>query len=113
MKKIEINQVLIEYVVKNFTNKFTEKEKHLYNLFVLNNKLQNIDDDFQRKQLLKNLKVDESDFDIIKFINLDDFLRKTILRLIEEENIYINRCPFCGEIAKTPLVKRGRCGHQW
>lgn len=108
-----INNELIEYVVNNYINKFNEKEKHLYHLFKLNNILKKINNDLQKSELLKKMKIEKSDLDIIKFLDYNSYISKTALRVINEENIFINRCPTCGEIARTPIAKIGKCGHKW
>jgi hypothetical protein len=114
MKKKEVvDDKLIEYVVNNFINKFNKKEKYLYNLFILNNTLKKIDNDFQKEELLKKMKFKKTDLEITRLLDYQSFLYKTVLRIINEENIFLNRCPICGTIARTPIAKIGRCGHIW
>lgn len=39
-------------------------------------------------------------------------LAKRILKDYEKE-IFINHCPICGQLARTPTTQRGICGHTW
>lgn len=112
-KMDKMSEDIIRYVCKNFIDKFNEKEKLLYNLFITSEIVEKVYDDFQKKQLLKKLKIETSDLDFIKLLDYKDFLHKTVMRVIEEEEIYLNLCPICGQIARTPQANKGKCGHHW
>lgn len=46
----------------------------------------------------------------------DAFLESTAIRILSEqpEEVYLNNCPNCGELARTPQSKQCRhCGHNW
>lgn len=42
------------------------------------------------------------------------FEKEVISRILtSENNIFINTCPFCGELARTPTARSAKCGHTW
>jgi len=46
----------------------------------------------------------------------ESFVLRTAERIMaaHSHEIYINRCPRCGEVAKTPKARQCRfCGHDW
>ena len=47
---------------------------------------------------------------------LEAFLERTAKRIFDEdrEHIFLNNCPSCGALARTPQAKQCRfCGHDW
>ena len=44
------------------------------------------------------------------------FIQRTAARILEEQSgeIFFNRCPKCGRLARTPQARQCRfCGHDW
>jgi len=46
----------------------------------------------------------------------EEFKRISADKILKEhkDNVFINNCPKCGRLARTPLAKQCRkCGHNW
>ncbi|XZF14732.1 hypothetical protein ACTHGU_01200 [Chitinophagaceae bacterium MMS25-I14] len=45
----------------------------------------------------------------------DQFIMNVADRIIREEkdNVFLNYCPKCHKLARTPYAKQCRCGHSW
>lgn len=108
------NEVL--YIIGHFGNLFTEAERNLLkkirkvNMYL--DIIKDVDMDLAPKYLNE---VGISESDILEVQNLDkngiyDAIAK---RIASENDLFINRCPYCGEIARTPTAYQARCGHQW
>lgn len=46
---------------------------------------------------------------------IDAFKERTVRRLLSERSgeVFLNVCPKCGQLARTPYAKQCRCGHSW
>lgn len=46
---------------------------------------------------------------------IDVFKEKVVRRILGESGreVFLNLCPKCGRLARTPFAKQCRCGHSW
>lgn len=71
-----------------------------------------------KEDLLKIYELEDIDESEIINFNPDyaEPLRTKIAERIwkvHRDAIFINKCPICGTLARTPLAKQAPCGHRW
>ena len=106
------------YIVHYFTNLLTDQErmaiKHTISLMKLGSSTGNLSN-LERVYWQRGwLTSEQSVLDLIKD-GYDAFERRAALRLLQEhrDEVFLNRCPVCGRLARTPVAKQCRCGHDW
>ena len=109
------NKELERYVIKNFSHLFNEEERITFRLLVKYSKVNTLQTKDENKLafLFEKLQITSHDLEMAQAIDRDSFISKTVDRILNEENIFINRCPFCGQLARTPKAVRAKCGHNW
>lgn len=113
MEKNKIDIDLRNYIIKYFMNCLKDEEKFIYNLIVTYRKVKDVDDKLYRDLLLKKMNIRYSDIKEMETFDVNKFYDETITRVINDEDVFINRCPYCGTLARTPSVRRAKCGHSW
>jgi hypothetical protein len=107
-----------KYISNYYHHFFNEKEiiahKHLNSLFKLDGEPQ----DSPRYKIYKRKGWITSDRDALELIKNGDteFFINTAKRIIKEcrEEIFLNNCPDCGKLARTPKARQCRhCGNKW
>ena len=112
---------LARYIVKYFTILLTDKEKlglkHLRSNYKIEH-LDNRDDIDQRVRAYKKIGWLTEDKDVLELVKggQDELDKKIAERILAEhaDKVFINNCPNCGRLARTPITKQCRhCGHSW
>lgn len=113
-----MNLDLVNYILKFYNELKTDEEKKILNFFSINEKVlgmkrNNIPNEYI-DLFLKEKNIEKDFFD--KISKVDSFIfRKRVAERIYRENpeIFINKCPICGTIARTPESNQAPCGHRW
>jgi hypothetical protein len=116
-----MNNELARYIVTYFTELLTQKEKlglkHLRSKYKIehSNHRDNID---LRVQAYKRIGWITEDKDVLELVSggEDELDRKIAARILAEhsDKVFINNCPSCGRLARTPFARQCRhCGHSW
>ncbi|REG90247.1 hypothetical protein [Flavobacterium aquicola] len=106
-----------EYIVTYFFNLLPEKEKlawrhHSSILKLEENENPKSWEMYKRKGWITD---DKEVLDLLK-VGYDNFEMNTAKKIIEEypEKVFLNNCPECGKLARTPKAKQCRfCGFNW
>jgi hypothetical protein len=105
------------YIFNYFSNFFTDKESIAFRHYSSTTKLA----DSKNPDLINMyrqkgwLTSDQEALELIKD-GYDAFELKTAKRIMEDngDKIFLNNCPLCGKLARTPDAKQCRhCGHDW
>jgi len=83
---------LYNYLLRNYWVLFTDSEKCYVN---------------------KNIRLQATN-NVLSSDNII-FQNEVVKRLLEHypTEIFLNKCPICGELARTPNAKSASCGHVW
>jgi|GEM_PF-391515 len=110
-----------QYIVNYFSSFLTEQEKmairHTHSLFKIENR-DGSSSNTQVEQMYKKvgwLTEDESVLNLLKD-GYDAFEIKVANRILKEypDEIFINNCPQCNKLARTPYAKQCRhCSYDW
>lgn len=110
------SKVLKEYLLKNYHGLFTSFEEDVLHINRLIKKTENYSD-------LNKTKIREREFENFDQLvldnaqgDIDSFLEKIALRILKDNknSIFINRCPKCQKIVRTPKAKQCNwCFHKW
>lgn len=101
---------LTQYLFKNYSSLLTLKEHIVWQYFILKAKGRN--DTVDRLQGIYN------NYNIATLINCDEneFYNSVKNRILKEHsvNIFLNYCPKCGNLTRTPRAKQClRCKYDW
>ena len=110
---MKVDSELQFYVIKNYRNFFNEKELEISNNIGRQLKFEWLPDEEKKvfRERLGHLVPDESSFMTTE--EQENFYNSTAERIINEENLFINRCPHCGQLARTTKARQAKCGHSW
>jgi coproporphyrinogen III oxidase-like Fe-S oxidoreductase len=112
---------LSKYIVNYFTDLLTDKEKlglkHLKSKYKIEHS-DNKDNIEQRVQAYKKMGWLTEDKEILDLVRggEEELDRKIADRILENhrDKVFINNCPSCGRLARTPFARQCRhCGHNW
>ncbi len=112
---------LSKYIVNYFTDLLTDKEKlglkHLRSKYKIEHS-DNKDNIEQRVRAYKTMGWLTEDKEILELVSggEEDLDRKIADRILREhrDKVFINNCPSCGRLARTPFARQCRhCGHNW
>ena len=110
-----MEQDLVDYVISNYTNLFTEKERAAYRHH--HTLMKHEDASPRQKEIMLKFWGTNNQETLKLLHNGYDAFARTVAERILKENIYeiiINNCPHCGKLARTPLAKQCRfCGFDW
>jgi hypothetical protein len=117
----DMDKELARYIVNHFDGLLADKEKlglkqlrHQYKIDHADNK-----NDTERKiQLYKKIGWLTDDKEVLELVQggQDVLDQKIANRIMSEhaDKVFINNCPSCGQLARTPQAKQCRhCGHSW
>lgn len=108
-----------KYITNYYTNLFTDIEKlalkHLHHTIKLSDRDEN--DKIKATNVYKKAGWLTDSPDALELIKdgEDAFIIITAKRLITEhpDKIFLNYCPECKRLARTPYAKQCRCGNNW
>ena len=113
-----MNIELINYIIRFYVNLFNENERkalrHIHSII----KLGPVQENDTRLEMYKRTQRISSDPKVLELIEngYDKFYERTAKRILTEypEKVFINECPKCGKLARTPTAKQCRfCQHKW
>lgn len=124
-----MEKFLIEYIKINYWHLLEINEEHKKELEIRDNvsnfihKKETVISKYQDKKEaekdLIRLKViyDITDKDILKYdrnynLKMIEMYAKDIYEK-HKHNMFFNRCPICGHLARTTTARQGPCGHSW
>jgi hypothetical protein len=93
---------LSKYIWKYYGEHATEEEKRIHILL------------FKRTKYRNDIRLEKLSWgDLDPLMDEDEFYKKSSERIIQEhgDEIFINRCTVCEQLAKTPFTKRCRNNH--
>jgi hypothetical protein len=109
-----------KYIIDHYSKFLSDKEKFAYKHYLTIKKIDNIDDNKRQEWVEKcrQLNMLTNDKDTIDLLNdgITNFEIVTAKRLLENfpDKIFLNKCPKCGLLARTPTARQCRhCGHKW
>ena len=110
-----MRQELIDYIVDYYMKFFTEKEKAAYKHYHTSLKTEDTGSSLT-EVMLRHWGTKDSE--TLKLLDggYEKFKRDVAKRILENhrEDIFINNCPICGKLARTPNALQCRfCGHDW
>lgn len=109
------DEVLGRYISGNFAHMMTDFERRTYNLAIMREKAKHGDSPACR--LPKWLARETEDVIQASEPGLDIVRRRIKERMLREQQagkLFINRCPKCDRIVRTPLAKQCLwCGYDW
>lgn len=109
------DQALGRYLTDNFARMMTEFERRTYNFAIEREKAKHSDSAADR--LPKWLSHENDDVIQASEAGPEVVRRRIMERLLREQQageLFINRCPKCNRIVRTPLAKQCLwCGHDW
>jgi len=109
---MEMDSELQRYVIKNYIHFFTKEECEISNSISKEEKINHFPIDIQ-KRFRDDLSYTPNEYSLMTKEEKEDFYNKTVVRIISEENIFFNRCPYCGQLAVTIKARQAKCGHSW
>jgi rubrerythrin len=107
---------LEQYIVIYYHNLLTFEEKAAYKHHLTTLKAKNSDNTKYKEMLMRKWGTTDQDALSLLEGGYDGFKKKVAARILNEEleNVFINNCPKCGKLARTPEAKQCRfCGHDW
>ncbi|MFD1602337.1 hypothetical protein ACFSJW_24655 [Flavobacterium artemisiae] len=105
-----LDNELIRYIKSNYLNFFNKEERLIYNSILNSQKLSKLS--LEAKEIFSQ-NIEDFRCNNLQKEEENLFFEKVIFRIISEEKVYINRCPYCGTLARTPYAERAKCGHSW
>jgi hypothetical protein len=116
-----VNKETAKYVVDYFSHLLTDKEKLAIRHTISTIKLDSADKTANLSSLTKVYKEkgwltpDQDALDLLKD-GYDNFKIRVATRILNEhkDKVFLNYCPKCGQLARTPKAKQCRqCGTDW
>tara|TARA_R110000796_G_scaffold96719_1_gene202909 strand:+ start:309929 stop:310291 length:363 start_codon:yes stop_codon:yes gene_type:complete len=111
MEETDIEQYIIIY----YHNLLTMEEKLAYKHHITTEKVENSSEEFG-KILMKRWGTTNKEALKLLEGGYGEFKKKVARRILSEtpDKVFINNCPKCGKLARTPEAKQCRfCGHDW
>jgi hypothetical protein len=113
-----MTQELVDYIRRNYSNLINDEERrvlnklHDYGNWLSLVKVHGIDVGKDKTGLF-DLTMDE--IDSLASIDPEELENAIAARIwnIHKDELFINRCPTCGGIARTKEARRCRKGHRW
>lgn len=107
---------LEQYIIIYFHHLLTEQERTAYKHQITTEKAENSKSEQFRKMLMTKWGTEDPDILSLLEDGYDQFKHRVAERILrdEPEKVFINNCPKCGKLARTPKAKQCRfCGHDW
>ena len=112
MEKTELEQ----YIVIHYHELLTIEEKAAYKHHLTTLKAENSQNAKYGEMLMNKWGTTNPEALELLEGGYESFKRKVATRILNEvpDKVFINNCPKCGELARTPKAKQCRfCGHDW
>ena len=111
------DRVLTEYVWRHYSHLFTQLERKVFTRMLLEMKTRDDPPDFETDPYFAR-RLAERDEAVMKALEGGHagFQRRVRDRILAEDgyHVYINRCPVCRRIVRTPKAKQCLwCHHDW
>ena len=111
-----MDKELIDYIITHYSGLLSFKEQAAQKHLFATEKAGNF-----RSQDLKNKIMNDlgaKDTEVLKLLDkgYEEFKRVSANKLLIEhkDKVFINNCPKCGQLARTPHARQCRhCGHDW
>lgn len=118
-----MNQQTARYVIFHYTHFMNAKERSAWTHLIATGKADayrklSLPEEFRREMVQHFSEGCSTDPDVLQLVSDggDAFFENTATRILHdhEVEIYLNRCPQCGEVTVTPRSKQCRyCKHDW
>lgn len=112
MEKTDLEQ----YIVIHFHELLTIEEKAAYKHHLTSLKAENANNAKYGEMLMSKWGTTNPDALELLEGGYNSFKKKVATRILNEvpDKVFINNCPKCGELARTPKAKQCRfCGYDW
>jgi hypothetical protein len=111
-----MDKELIDYIIDHYSGLLSTKEKAAQKHYHATLKTDNISDSPLREMMLRQWGTkDKETLDLLDN-GYEEFKRLSANKILREhkDKIFVNNCPKCGRLARTPLSKQCRhCRHDW
>lgn len=112
MEKTDLEQ----YIVIHYHELLTTEEKAAYRHHLTTLKAENAQNPKFGEMIMNRWGTSNPDALELLDGGYDSFKKKVATRILNDlpDEVFINNCPKCGELARTPKAKQCRfCGHDW
>lgn len=106
---------LEHYIVIHYHGLLTFEEKLAYKYYLANQKVESSNEKLGKIIMSKWGTTSKDALELLEG-GYDEFKKRVANRILLEQpnSIFINNCPNCGKLARTPKAKQCRfCGHDW
>ncbi len=121
-KNTEMIDAFIDHLFNNYRQFWTQEETNAYDHFCNLEDMKHVSNDTNAEKVRNyiakawiTMNADKATLNLLKD-GFESFKLNLTNRIYEEHpnDIHLNLCPRCGEIARTPQAKQCRwCGHDW
>lgn len=108
-----MDQETADYIISFYTRLFTpiERRAHMHRIYI-----QKASSISRMKMMLeRGWLVNDKEARALLADGNEAFNMRVAERIMREipEKVFLNRCAQCGQLARTPMARQCRCGHQW
>ena len=111
-----MDKELIDYIITHYSQFLSLKEKAAQKHHLATLKSDNANDSRLKDMILRQWGMKDKEILDLLDNGYEEFKRISADKILKEhkDNVFINNCPKCGRLARTPLAKQCRkCGHNW
>ncbi|UKN02699.1 transposase [Paracrocinitomix mangrovi] len=113
-----MSSALAHYIFMHYSRYFTKPEGRAYNHWIANEKVNAFENQEVRRKMYISKGIISEDPEVLELLRegFDQFKLNTAKRILNEhsKNVFLNYCPKCGGLARTPKARQCRhCGHKW
>ena len=111
-----MDQELIDYIINHYSVLLTLKEKAAQKHYLVTLKTANAKTPEYQDMLMRTWGAKDPEVLALLGNGYDEFKRRSADKVLKEhkDKVFINTCPKCGRLARTPLAKQCRyCRHDW
>jgi carbamoylphosphate synthase small subunit len=107
---------LIDYIITHYSELLSIREKAAQKHFLATKKAEKFTSQDFKNKIMYDLG--SKDAEVLKLVSngYEEFKRISAENILKEhkDNVFINNCPKCGRLARTPRARQCRhCGHDW
>lgn len=109
---------LVKYIMVYYSHFMKENEAAAFKHAMATKKIEFSENSEKMKELIERKYEVPDNKEVLDLLKdgSDQFYVNTATRILEEnkDSIFLNNCPQCGRLARTPLAKQCRfCGYGW